>query len=380
LNIYELPSMLRVMDPSTQKRTAMKVVNVQSLEWKPNRNILCVAAYKTQTGKEKSENAGKIYLIEVPSRLIIKWKTITWEFNSVEINWETTGNKVVLVLKKVVKNKKISTVIQIGDIRHNNVTVEEHEFPEGKVVSVDESGRKIAILSKDMNEKDAQLTGYTVDLYRTDEEIRGKYFQKIGTFSDKPVSHVLWSSNGTFFALVNTDKTSAKIGFLEFGFIKGNNLEIIKSTKIPYMIQAAWDASGRYLCTSSSKGHYTIWTAFGEPIIKDNFTEITQIQWRPKPKVILPEELESTLAANLKKYSKKFEDEDDRILNEDKYKKEEIKKKQKEEFEAILASKRKAWEQSKKVRIQLLGFDEDNLVDTVYDEIIEGEEPLDTKK
>ena len=102
---------------------------------------------------------------------------------------------------------------------------------------------------------------------------------KIGSFTDKPVSHVLWSPSGTFFALVNTDKFSAKIGFLEFGFIKGNNLEIIKSTKIPYMINASWDSSGRYLCTSSNKGHYTIWTAFGEPIIKDNFTEITQVNY-----------------------------------------------------------------------------------------------------
>jgi len=378
LSIYELPSMQLILDPQTQKRNALKVPNVQTLEWKPNKNILCIAAYKSQAAK--GESTGKIYLVEVPSRNIIKWKTITWEFTSCEINWETNGNKVVLVLKKVIKNKKTSMVIQIGEIKHNNVTVEEHEFPEARVVNVDDSGRKIAVLSADPNSKDAQLTGYTVDLYRTDEEIRGKYFQKIGTMTDKPCSHVLWASNGIFFALVNTDKFSAKIGFLEFGFIKGNNIEIIKSTKVNYMNQASWDASGRYLVSSSTKGHYTIWTAFGEPVIKDNFTEITQIQWRPKPKVLLPEEQEAQLTSNLKKYIKRFEDEDDRIINEDKYKKEAIKKAQKEEFEKIMANKRKVWEQTKKARVQLLGFDEDSLADTVTDEIIEGEEPIETKK
>lgn len=378
LNIYELPSCQRILDPQTQKRAPLKIPNVQNLEWKPNKNILCIAAFKSQASK--GESTGKIYLVEVPSRQIIKWKTITWEFVSCEINWETSGNKIVLVLKKIVKNKKFSTVIQIGEIKHNNVTVEEHEFTDAKTVNVDESGKKIAVLSQDPSAKDAQLIGYTVELYRTDEEIRGKYLQKIGTLPEKPVSHVLWSPSGTFFALVNTDKLSAKIGFLEFGFIKGNNIEIIKNTRIPYMIQASWDASGRFLCTSSSKGHYTIWTAFGEPIIKDNFTEITQIQWRPKPKIILPEETESKINSGLKQYSKKFEDEDDRILNEDKYKKEEIRKKQKEEFEKLMVKKKKFWEDKKKERVQLLGFDEDNMADLVTDEIIEGEEPIDTKK
>jgi len=42
----------------------LKVPNVQSLEWKPNKNILCVAAYKTQAAA-KGEITGKIYLIEV---------------------------------------------------------------------------------------------------------------------------------------------------------------------------------------------------------------------------------------------------------------------------------------------------------------------------
>jgi len=42
-------------------------------------------------------------------------------------------------------------VIQIGEIKHNNVTVEEHEFPEARVVNVDDSGRKIAVLSADPN-------------------------------------------------------------------------------------------------------------------------------------------------------------------------------------------------------------------------------------
>jgi len=52
-----------ILDPQTQKRNALKVPNVQTLEWKPNKNILCIAAYKSQAAK--GESTGKIYLVEV---------------------------------------------------------------------------------------------------------------------------------------------------------------------------------------------------------------------------------------------------------------------------------------------------------------------------
>jgi len=380
LNIYELPTMSRIIDPQTQKRAPLKVQNIQNLEWKPNKNVLCVAAYKPQASK--GEGSGKIYIIEVPSRNILKWKTITWEFSSCDIHWESAGNKVVLVLKKLLKNKKTSTVIQVGDIRHNMVTVEEHEFPDAKVVNVDESGRKIAVLSVDPANRDAPagLYGYNIEIFKTDEEVRGKYLQKIGDLTDKYASHVAWSPNGNFFAIVNTDKLSAKIGTLEFGFIKANTLEIIKATKFNYMHYAAWDASGRYLVSSSSKGAYTISTAFGEAIIKDTFNEITQVQWRNKPKLLLPAEVEEKLNSKLKEYSKKFEEDDDRIINEDKYKKEEIKKKNLEDFLGLLNQKRKVWVEAKAERVKLLGFDEDNVPNTVQEEIIESEEPVNTRK
>ncbi len=136
----------------------MKVQNIQNLEWKPNKNTLCVAAYKPQASK--GEGTGKIYIIEVPSRNIIKWRTITWEFSSCDIHWDNTSNKVILVLKKILKSKKTSTVIQVGEIKNNMVTVDEQEFPDAKVVNVDESGKKIAILSVDPANSNFLLRNY----------------------------------------------------------------------------------------------------------------------------------------------------------------------------------------------------------------------------
>ncbi len=43
-------------------------------------------------------------------------------------------------------------------------------------------------------------------------------------------------------------------------------------------------------------------------------------------------------------------------------------------------AKRKVWVDAKAERVKLLGFDEDNLTGTVQEEIIESEEPVNTKK
>ena len=119
---------------------------------------------------------------------------------------------------------------------------------------------------------------YNVDLYRVDFTTQGRFLERICTLPDKTLSHVLWAQNGIFFALVNTDKMSANIGFLEFGFIKNNNtVEITGQQKYPYMVDAQWDPSGRCLATISEKGHYQIWTAYGDSLFKDKLTNLSQV-------------------------------------------------------------------------------------------------------
>jgi len=46
----------------------------------------------------------------------------------------------------------------------------------------------------------------------------------------------------------------------------------------------------------------------------------------------------------------------------------------------LLNQKRKVWVEAKAERVKLLGFDEDNVPNTVQEEIIESEEPVNTRK
>lgn len=379
---------LRIFDLTTLKRTPIKIQNVHNFEWAPHKNLIIVGANSPHREKGQSAEVwGKIYLLDIKKGETLKveqlkWKTITWEFSSCRMHWDPSGQRVIVVFNKL-KGKKTSTVIQIGDLSVPTIPVEEHEFQDVKCVNIDDNARRVAVVSIDPSQKDVQsgTIRFNVELFRVEDELKGKFLQKVGVLPERTLSHVLWSPNGTFFALVNTDKLSANIGYLEFAFIKNaNTVESIKNLKFPYMINAAWDPSGRCLITQSEKGHFAIWTAYGESIYKDNFTDLSQLIWRPKPKVVLPAEIEKDINENLKKYSKMFEEEDYNILNKEKIEKEQKRKQKLDEFTAYLKKKRAQWEATKDERIRLLGFDEENLTDLVWEEIVESEEPLDTKK
>lgn len=396
LNVYELPSMLKITDPATSKRASLAIPNIQQIEWAPTKNLLLIAAYPNQssTTTNKSENWGKVFVLEFSreegsanvNRRDLKWKTITWEYNNVKIYWEPTSLRVVLVFNKL-KGKKGSTVLQIGEIGSQTISIEEHEFNDVKCVNIDDEAKKIAIVIPDPAQTNVQsgTIRYNVDIYRIDEQSKGKVFQKVGSLTDKTLSHVVWAVNGTFFALVNTDKMSANIGFLEFAFIKSNqkgehSLEVIKNHKIPYMIYAAWDPSGKSLVTFTEKGHYIIWNGYGEPIYKDNLPVLNQILWRPKPRVVLPAPNLSKILKDFKKVTEKYEQDDDKIINAEEYAKKKVREEQTQAFVAYLSKKRTQWQQTKQKRVGLLGFDEDYLENLVRDEIVESKELVELKK
>jgi hypothetical protein len=65
-----------------------------------------------------------------------------------------------------------------------------------------------------------------------------------------------------------------------------------------------------------------IWSAIGEQLVKDTITKINEIAWRPRPIYILEEKDEEVLNRTAKDFVKKYEQEDDRIINAAKYERE----------------------------------------------------------
>jgi translation initiation factor 3 subunit B len=381
LSIYKLPGMTLLEDPNTGKGASTRLPNIQSFSWSPKKNYICVVAYTLDTTKTTKANMNStVHIIQVPERIDIKWKTIPWFMVSAEIYWDESGTKLILVLGRQAAKKTTSIVVQVGDLSQKILSVDDREFSDVRRVNVDDNGARLSVIHNPPQGVTSGTIKFSVEMLKIEAD-KAKMFVDLTQLHDKTLSHVLWSSNGNFFALVNTDKASANIGFLEFGAIKKNNqLEIFKSLKVPYMNFAQWDPSGRCLLTCTETGHFSVWNGLGEQLFKDSALDLNQITWRPRPKIFIAEDKEKTIVSKMKELEAKYEKEDDMIQNKKKYEDLKIRKEKKQAFEEYMIAKRKEWFEAKKERRELLGFDEENLDELEYEEIIEEEFVIDSRE
>eukprot|EP01016_Furgasonia_blochmanni_P006122 TRINITY_DN1243_c0_g1_i3.p1 TRINITY_DN1243_c0_g1~~TRINITY_DN1243_c0_g1_i3.p1 ORF type:complete len:815 (+),score=365.10 TRINITY_DN1243_c0_g1_i3:96-2540(+) len=392
LAVYQLPSMNLLEDPTTQKKSMIRVPNIQSFAWSPTANTLAVAAHATPKERETNANvSSKIMIIDIPSRKDRKWRAIPWDMRNVEFFWDAQGSFVIARQERLKNKKPMFDMIHVGYFKKNEIDISDKEYGE-KVRNIipDASARRLAVVLPEIDpSKENVASGqlkYDINILKIDEENNTLHIRDLGRLSKRVSSEVYWSSSGLFFTVANTEQSNPNLGQIEFCYLKSltsppfAQIESCKTTTVNYLTQVAWDPSGRFLTTFSARtGTYTIWNGFGETIYRDTLNDLTQLLWRPRPRSLLTPEKEAELAANLKNATKKYEEYDDKIVNAHKYEMERKRKEKKEEFLTYLKTKKAAWENSREERSQLLGFDEDNLTDITIDEIIESEEILDSK-
>jgi translation initiation factor 3 subunit B len=59
---------------------------------------------------------------------------------------------------------------------------------------------------------------------------------------------------------------------------------------------------------------FQVWSFCGQPLYRASKERFFSFVWRPRPKCLLSAEKQKEIAKNLKKYSKKFEEEDEKLL------------------------------------------------------------------
>lgn len=141
------------------------------------------------------------------------------------------------------------------------------------------------------------------------------------------------------------------------------------------MSNAGWDPSGICFVTMCLKwNNVIIWSAIGEMLMKDNVTRINEVLWRPRPALLLNEKDEDMLSKTSKEFIKKYEVEDDKILNKAKYDREQKRDQMRDQFLSLLKAKKQRWREARQKRKDLMGFDEDDTSQLVTTEVIEREE------
>lgn len=94
-----------------------------------------------------------------------------------------------------------------------------------------------------------------------------------------------------------------------------------------------WDPTGRYVATSVTSVHqmengYKVWSFHGRLLHEASKDRLFQLSWRPRLPSLLPPEKEAEILKNLKSYTKRYEEEDETLV---------------EQADADVLSERKTW-------------------------------------
>jgi translation initiation factor 3 subunit B len=132
----------------------------------------------------------------------------------------------------------------------------------------------------------------------------------------------------------------------QFEFFNVDEMETMATCEHFMATDVEWDPTGRFVTTAVTGVHqmengYHCWTFNGRLLYKQTRERFFQFLWRPRGKSLLSKAQEAEIKNNLKKYSKKFEEEDLRIKNQQATMLDEAKQATKEKWEAWVEEKKR---------------------------------------
>ncbi|XP_057432463.1 eukaryotic translation initiation factor 3 subunit B-like [Lotus japonicus] len=136
------------------------------------------------------------------------------------------------------------------------------------------------------------------------------WVSKLTALKGKQANALFWSPAGRFIVVAGLKGFNGQLEFYNV-----DELETMVTAEHFMTTDIEWDPTGRYVTTSVTSVHdvengFNIWSFSGKHlyrIMKDHFF---QFSWRARPPSFLTPEKEEEIANNLKKYSKKYEAED----------------------------------------------------------------------
>lgn len=133
---------------------------------------------------------------------------------------------------------------------------------------------------------------------------------KLTTLKSKQANALYWSPGGRYIILAGLKGFNGQLEFYNV-----DELETMATTEHFMCTDIEWDPTGRYVATAVTSVHemengFTIWSFNGKLLYRISKDHFFQFLWRPRPPTLLSPEKEEEIAKNLKKYSKKYEAED----------------------------------------------------------------------
>ncbi|KAL6656264.1 hypothetical protein ACP70R_007090 [Stipagrostis hirtigluma subsp. patula] len=136
---------------------------------------------------------------------------------------------------------------------------------------------------------------------------------KLTTLKSTQANALYWSPAGHFILLAELKVFDGKLEFYNV-----DKLETMATEEHFAATDIMWDPTGRIRCNCGyeMENGFQKWPFSGKQLYKVSKDHFYQFIWRPRPSSILTPEKEEEISGNLRKYSKKYEQEDQDTFNQ----------------------------------------------------------------
>ncbi|KAI4319101.1 hypothetical protein MLD38_032743 [Melastoma candidum] len=284
-------------------KKSIKVDNVIDFSWSPTDPILALFVPELGGGNQPA----RVSLVQIPSKEELRQKNL-FSVSDCKMYWQSNGDYLAVKVERYTKTKKSTyTGFELFRIKERDIPIEvlELENKNDKIIAFawEPKGHRFAVIHGDSPKPDVSF--YTM---KSGSSI-GRVV-KLTTLKGKQANALFWSPAGRMIILAGLKNFNGQLEFYNV-----DELETMATAEHFMATDIEWDPTGRYVATSVISDHgmengFNIWSFHGKllyKILKDHFY---QYLWRPRPPSLLTPEKEEEIAKNLKKYSKKYEAED----------------------------------------------------------------------
>ena len=328
IQVYSAPEMT-LLD-----KKSVKLTGVSEFCWSPGEAILATFQPEQNAGNQPA----RIALTHLPSRNEVRSKNL-FNVSDVKMYWQSQGDYFCVRVDHHTKSKKSTfSGFELFRLREPNCPMEVYALPDKteKIVAFawEPKGHRFAIIHGDGARPD-------VSFYSMIESDGTKKVHLLKTLKAKTANHLIWSPNGSMVILAGLKTMNG-----QFEFFNVDEMETMATCEHFMATDVEWDPTGRFVTTAVTGVHqmengYHCWTFNGRLLYKQTRERFFQFLWRPRGKSLLSKAQEAEIKNNLKKYSKKFEEEDLRIKNQQATMLDEAKQATKEKWEAWVEEKKR---------------------------------------
>ncbi|XP_047340523.1 eukaryotic translation initiation factor 3 subunit B-like [Impatiens glandulifera] len=284
-------------------KKSIKVDNVVDFCWSPTDPILALFVPELGGGNQPA----RVSLIQIPGKEELRQKNL-FSVSDCKMYWQNNGEYLAVKVDRYTKTKKSTyTGFELFRIKERDIPIEvlELENKNDKIIAFawEPNGHRFAVIHGDGPRPD-------VSFYSMRTTHNTGRVSKLTTLKGKQANALYWSPAGRFIILAGLKGLNGQLEFFNV-----DDLETMATTEHFMATDIDWDPTGRYVATTVTSVHemengFNIWSFNGKLLYRTLKDHFFQFLWRPRPPTLLSAEKEEEIAKNLKKYSKKYEAED----------------------------------------------------------------------